>query len=66
MTSVLNNLGDFVKPFDDYKGLLDLLTYYRNHLEELLEMKSRIREYALRNLTWEEHEQKILEAYSEC
>jgi hypothetical protein len=66
MTSVLNNLGDFVKPFDDYEGLLDLLTYYRNHLEELLEMKPRIRGYALQNLTWEEHGQKILEAYSEC
>ncbi|MHA1872564.1 MAG: glycosyltransferase [Candidatus Heimdallarchaeaceae archaeon] len=64
--SVLNNLKNFVKTFEDYKELIDILTYYSNNLKELLEVKPKIRDYALKNLIWEKNEAKILEAYSRC
>jgi len=64
--SVLNNLKNFVKTFEDYKELSDILTYYSNNLKEILEVKPKIRDYALKNLIWEKNEAKILEAYSKC
>jgi len=66
--NVLNNIKDkeIIKTFDDYKGLLELLTYYKDNIEEIIEMKPKIRNYALKNLIWEKNEPKILEAYSKC
>jgi len=63
MTSVLDNLKKFVKPFEDYKDLSGLLPYYSDNLEEILKTKLKIRNYALKNLIWEKNEQKILEAF---
>jgi len=64
--SVLNNLKEFAKTFEDYQALLELLIYYSNNLQEVLNMKPKIRTYALKNLIWEKNEHKILEAYSKC
>jgi len=66
MTNVSNNLKEFVKTFEDYKELLELLTYYTGNLEEMFKMKTKIRKYALKNLIWEKNEPRILEAYSKC
>ena len=66
MTNVSNNLKEFVKMFEDYKDLLEIVTYYSNNLEEMFGMKPKIRKYALKNLIWKKNEQKILEAYSKC
>lgn len=66
MVNVLDNLKEFVKTFEDYKGFLELLTYYSDNLEEVLKMKPKIRNYALKNLIWEKNEAKILETYSKC
>ena len=66
MTNVVINLKEFIKTIEDYKDLLELLIYYSDNLIELLEMKPKIRNYALKNLIWEKNESKILEAYSKC
>jgi len=66
MTNVVNNLKEFAKTFEDYKDLLELLTYYKDNIEEILELKTKIKRYALENLIWEKNEAKILEAYSRC
>lgn len=66
LTSVSNNLREFVKAFKDCKNLLQLLTKYSDNLEEVLKMKTKIRDYALENLIWEKNEFKILDAYSKC
>jgi len=63
MSCTLKNL-DFVKTFEEYEELLQLLFYYKNNIEEIFEMKPKIRQYALKNLVWEKNESKILEAYS--
>jgi len=66
MTCALNNIRDkeIIKTFDDYGDLLELLKYYKNNIEEIVRMKPKIRNYALKNLTWEKNESKILQAYS--
>jgi Mg2+/Co2+ transporter CorB len=66
MANILNNIKDrqIIKPFDDYGDLLELLTYYKDNLEELIGMRQRIRNYAHKNLIWEKNEPKILEVYS--
>jgi len=66
MTNVLNNIKDkqIIRTFNDYGDLLELLTYYKENLEELIRMKQKIRNYAHKNLIWEKNEPKILEAYS--
>jgi hypothetical protein len=63
---VLSNIKDkeIIKAFDDYGGLLELLTYYKNSVGELIGMKTKIRNYALKNLIWEKNESKILQSYS--
>lgn len=66
MTNVLDNLKQFIETFDDYKGLLKLLMYYKDNIQEVLEIKPKIRKYALKNLLWEKNESNILQAYSNC
>jgi len=63
MADILNNIKDrqIIKPFDDYGDLLELLTYYKDNLEELIGMRQRIRNYAHKNLIGEKNEPKILE-----
>jgi len=68
MPNVINNIKDrkIIKIFDGYEHLLELLTYYKDNIEEIIEMKPRIRNYALKNLVWEKSESKMLESYSTC
>jgi len=63
MFSTLKNLY-FVKTFENYEELLQLLLYYKNNIEEIIELKPKIRQYALNHLIWEKNEPMILEAYS--
>ena len=66
MVNVVSNLREYVKTFEDYNDLLELLMYYNSDIEGLCKLKSKIREYALDNLVWEKNETEILEAYSKC
>ena len=66
MTNVLDNLKQFIETFDNYKDLLKLLMYHKDNMEEILEIKPKIRNYALKNLLWEKNESNILKAYSNC
>ena len=64
MQSVLKNMPACVKTFEDYKELLELLIYYADNVEQILRIKAKIRQFALKHLLWEKNESKILEAYS--
>jgi len=64
LVNVIACLKEYVKTFEDYESLLKLLTEYRERVDEVNELKPKIRKYAFDNLTWEKNEAKILEAYA--
>jgi hypothetical protein len=64
MVNVVASLKEYVKTFEDYESLLKLLAEHKERVDELNQLKPKIRKYALDNLTWEKNEAKILEAYA--
>jgi len=51
--------------FDNYQELRELLLFYADDLDEINELRVKIRKFALENLTWEKRcESEILNAYS--
>jgi len=65
LVCVIQRLQNYCATFDDFDGLSELLHYYAGNLEEILGLRHKIREFALRNLVWErECEPEILRAYS--
>jgi glycosyltransferase involved in cell wall biosynthesis len=62
---VIKSLGKHVVGFDHYDELRELLTYYSDNLDEVSELGTKARRYALDNLTWEKKsEPNILDVYS--
>jgi len=58
-------LGEYAVVFNDLYELKELLLYYADNQDEVREFRTKIRKFALRELTWEKKcEPKILEAYS--
>lgn len=65
LINVVENLGKYCVAFNDIHELKQLLQYYTNNLNEVNTLRSKIREFALNNLTWEKKcEPQILRAYS--
>ena len=65
LVNIKQNLNEYSILFDDQKDLKEILQYYASNLDEINEIRPRIREFAVENLLWEKVcEPKILEAYS--
>ena len=63
LRSVVSTLEDNCLTFEDYKDLASKLEYFRSNTDELYERRLKIFNYARKNLFWEKHEQKIMDAY---
>ena len=63
LKSVANTLEDNCLTFEDYDDLASKLEYFRSNTDELYEKRLKIFNYARKNLFWEKHEQKIMDAY---
>ncbi len=63
LRSVASTLEDNCLTFEDYDDLASKLEYFRSNTEELYERRLKIFNYARKNLFWEKHEQKIMDAY---
>jgi len=62
---VMRRLGDYCVTFNDFDELKELLLYYAANLDEIRELRPKIRKFALKNLIWEKKcEPQILRAYS--
>jgi len=63
LRSVASTLEDNCLPFEDYDDLASKLEYFKSNTDELYERRLKIFNYARKNLFWEKHEQKIMDAY---
>jgi glycosyltransferase involved in cell wall biosynthesis len=63
LSSVASTLEDNCLTFEDYDDLASKLEYFRSNTDELYERRLKICNYARKNLFWEKHEQKIMDAY---
>ena len=63
LRSVVGTLEDNCLTFEDYEDLASKLKYFRSNTDELYERRLKIFNYARKNLFWEKHEQKIMDAY---
>ena len=63
LRSVANTLEDNCLTFEDYDDLASKLEYFRSNTDELYERRLKIFNYSRKNLFWEKHEQKIMDAY---
>jgi len=63
LRSVASTLEDNCLTFEDYDDLASKLEYFRSNTDELYEKRLKIFNYARKNLFWEKHEQKIMDAY---
>lgn len=63
LRSVVSTLKDNCLTFEDYEDLVSKLEYFRSNTDELYERRLKIFHYARKNLFWEKHEQKIMDAY---
>jgi glycosyltransferase involved in cell wall biosynthesis len=63
LRSVVSTLEDNCLTFEDYDDLASKLEYFRSNTDELYERRLKIFNYARKNLFWEKHEQKIMDAY---
>lgn len=63
LRSVVSTLEDNCLTFEDYDDLASKLEYLRSNTDELYERRLKIFNYARKNLFWEKHEQKIMDAY---
>ncbi len=63
LRSVISTLGDNCLTFEDYDDLASKLEYFKSNMDELYEKRLKILDYARKNLIWEKHEKKILDAY---
>jgi glycosyltransferase involved in cell wall biosynthesis len=63
--NVKDNLGRYCRTFSDPYELKELLLHYAKNLNTIYELKPKIREFAAKNLTWENRcEPRILGIYS--
>lgn len=63
LRSIVSTLEDNCLTFEDYDDLASKLEYFRSNTDELYERRLKIFNYARKNLFWEKHEQKIMDAY---
>lgn len=63
LRSVASTLEDNCLTFEDYDDLASKLEHFRSNTDELYERRLKIFNYARKNLFWEKHEQKIMDAY---
>ncbi|MDP9305897.1 MAG: hypothetical protein M3O68_06105 [Thermoproteota archaeon] len=63
LRSVVSTLEDTCLTFEDYEDLTSKLEYFRSNTDELYAKRLKIFNYARKNLFWEKHEQKIMDAY---
>jgi glycosyltransferase involved in cell wall biosynthesis len=63
---VIESLQDCCVRFDNYTDLVKKLEYFQERPEELYNLRERTRELAKEKLTWEKHENQIINAYKAC
>jgi hypothetical protein len=63
LTSVIDTLEDNCLTFEDYDDLALKLEYFKTNIDELYEKRLKIFNYARKNLVWEKHDKKIIDAY---
>lgn len=63
LTSVINTLGRYCVPFDNYQTLVSILSERARGAEELAEGRDKTISYARNNFVWEKYEARIFEAY---
>ncbi len=60
---VIQTLNGYVKTFDSYGNLVEVLKYYSNNIEEALEIGYKTMKYAKKNLVWEKNEPLLQKVY---
>lgn len=63
LTPVINTLGRYCVPFDNYQTLVSILSERARGAEELAEGRDETISYARNNFVWEKYEARIFEAY---
>jgi glycosyltransferase involved in cell wall biosynthesis len=63
LTSVIHTLGDNCLTFENYDDLALKLQNFKSNMDNLYERRLKIFNYARRNLVWEKHDNKIIDAY---
>ena len=60
---VIETLNGYVKTFNSYDDLVELLRYYSNNIEEAIEIGYKTMKYAKKNLVWEKNEPLLQNVY---
>lgn len=63
LTPVIDTLGRYCVPFDDYQSLVNILVDKARGTKELAEKRDETISYARSNFVWEKYESRIFDAY---
>jgi glycosyltransferase involved in cell wall biosynthesis len=63
MEPVVNMLRDNCIVFGSFKELVELLKYYKENINEVIEIGIKTAEYARKMLRWEMYENQLINAY---
>ncbi len=66
LEEIISTFGEHCDTFKDYDELVEKLSYFKHNPEVLNKVRERTLDFAKKNLVWERHEHKILEAYKSC
>lgn len=66
LQEVVSTMDSHCDTYGDFTELTEKLRYLKNNPDELNNRRKATLDYARRHLTWEKHEQKILDAYKCC
>jgi len=64
MKPVVNILRNNCITFGSFKELVELLKYYKENINEVIEIGIKTAEYAKKMLRWEMHENQLVNAYT--
>jgi glycosyltransferase involved in cell wall biosynthesis len=63
LTPVINTLGTYCTPFEDYHALVNILLDLAKDTKKLVNRREQIISYARSNFVWERYERNIFDAY---
>jgi hypothetical protein len=63
LTPVINTLGRYCIPFEDYRALVNILLNKSSEVKHLVERREETITNARRNFVWEKYERNIFDAY---
>lgn len=66
LITMSNILGEHCITFNNYEEMTSKLNNFKNNMEELYAQRTKIYEFARKNLVWNNYEKNILNAYKSC